>query len=384
MQGNWWTKPEQLDEDQKKFVSLDSDGKYLLVGPPGSGKTNLIVLRARFIHGMGLRNILVLTFTRVLKDFIRSGMAEKQGLGSEQIQTFKAWALSHIQSYAPDQLKSYNRSGDFKTQQQQIVEMLKVANQRVHGKNLYDAILVDEVQDLDIEEVNMLMRLSERITVAGDSKQTIYGSGQTISALEKLGFVKVELRYHYRIGTAIADVADKALQPERETDKLRVNNNYNERNLQSRAELLEYPSRQAQFEEMYKTIELQLRSYPGEHIGIIIPVRPIVEELRAMFENTALTSSVAYHTDDTDEHSFQSNKLIHVIVLKSAKGTEFRAVHLFGLEELKYPQHRRELIYTAVTRAKTALTGYYTGRVNAPISTAFTKFQTPPALADLF
>lgn len=385
MQGNWWTKPEQMDEDQRNFVRLEADGKYLLVGPPGCGKTNLIVLRARYIYGSGLQNILVLTFTRVLQDFIRNGVREKKYLEPEQIQTFKWWALSHVASYAPETMHLYDRNADFEVQRQQIIQMLEVANQRIGGKNLYDAILVDEVQDLHLEEVKLLMQLSDRITVAGDSKQMIYeGSGQTIPSLKDLGFIKKELRYHYRIGVSISDVADKALQPEKDTDRLRTNCNYKEDEQQSRTELLEFEDRQAQFDAMYKTIERQLRSYPGEDIGILVPRTFMVNELQDMFAKTSMAGSVAYHNDNSEEHSFQSGKLVHVLVLKSAKGTEFRAVHLYGLEELQYPQNRRELLFTAITRAKTALTGYHTGKILKSVSSAFAKVQTPPSLADLF
>jgi len=383
MQGSWWTKLEQMDEDQKRFVRLDADGRHLLIGPPGSGKTNLLIMRARFIYGSGLKNVLVLTFTRALQDFICTGVAERKYLEPEQIQTFKRWALTHIGSYAPELLKSYDRSGSFDAQRDQIIEMLTIANERLGGKNLYDAILVDEVQDLHIDEVGALLRLSERITVSGDVKQTIYESGQTIAAIENLGFTKTELRYHYRIGTAVAEVADKALQPHNDTDRLRANCNYKEDEQQSRAELFEFSDRQAQFDAMYKTIERQLRSYPGEGIGIIVPRTFMVDELKGRFDVTPLGPSVAYHTDDSSQHSFQSGKVIHVLVLKSAKGTEFRAVHLYGLEELQYPQNRRELLFTAITRAKTALTGYHTGKILGTVSTAFAKAQTPPSLADL-
>lgn len=384
MQGSWWTKPEQMDEDQKHFVRLDADGKHLLVGPPGSGKTNLIVMRARFIYGSGLKNVLVLTFTRALQDFIRAGVGEKKFLDSQQIKTFKSWALSHIASYAPEELNSYDKNGTFEAQRLQIIKMLQIANQRLGGRNLYDAVLVDEVQDFNVDEVNVLMQLSERITMAGDSKQSIYESGQTIPFLEKVGLNKTELRFHYRIGTAIADVADKALQPDRDTDLLRANCNYREDELQSRTELLEFTDRQAQFESMLKNIERQIRSYPQEDIGILVPRTFMIDEIRTMFDKTPLAASIAYHNDDSEDHSFQSGKLIHVISLKSAKGTEFRAVHLYGLEELKRPQQRRELLFTAITRAKTALTGYHTGQVLASVQTAFAKAQKPPALDELF
>lgn len=383
MQNSWWTKPEEMDPDQKRFVSLDADGRHLLLGPPGSGKTNLLVLRARYIYGSGLKNVLLLTFTRSLQDFIRTGVAEKKYLGSEQIQTFKSWALRHCATYAPDALKSYDKTADFETQRMQLIGALQVASSRVQGKNSYDAILVDEVQDLRIEEIQALLPLSERITVAGDSKQSIYETGHSVEEIKKLGFQTTTLTYHYRIGTAIADTADKALQPKVDADRLRANCQYREDTLQSRAELYELPSREAQFDAMLRTIELQLRSYPGEGIGVFAPLRATVDELRARFEATSLAGAVAYHTEKSDEHSFLSGKLIHVLPLKSSKGTEFRAVHLFALEELQYPQHRRELLFMAVTRARTALAGYHTGKVLGSVATAFSRPGIPPSLEEL-
>lgn len=384
MQNSWWTKAEQMDTDQKRFIALDSDGKHLLVGPPGCGKTNLLVMRARYIYGSGLKNILFLTFTRSLQDFIRTGVSEKKYLKAEQIQTFKHWALSHCGTYAQDQMSEYDRDASFEDQRTQILDILKVANKRVEGRNLYDAILIDEVQDLMIDEVKILMQLSDRITVAGDTKQMIYETGQTVQEIKQLGFIETALKFHYRIGHAISTVADKALQPQNVNQRLYVNSQYREDEMKSRADLHECTDRQSQFDLMYDVIKLQLRSYPNEGIGIIVPKKLLVAELQARFLKTDLAEHVAYHTEDGEGNTFVSGKSIHILPIKSAKGVEFRVVHLYGLEELKYPQHRRELIFVAVTRAKTALDGYYSGKILASVESAFSKPIAPPALEDLF
>ena len=75
-------------------------------------------------------------------------------------------------------------------------------------------------------------------------------------------YQKTELRFHYRIGTAIADVADKALQPADPAHRLRANCNYREDEQQSRARLTEFANRDEQFAAMYKSIARQLRTYP--------------------------------------------------------------------------------------------------------------------------
>ena len=46
MNKSWWKSKDELDNDQKAFIRLAPQGKHLLVGPPGSGKTNLLLLRA--------------------------------------------------------------------------------------------------------------------------------------------------------------------------------------------------------------------------------------------------------------------------------------------------------------------------------------------------
>lgn len=380
MKGSWWTTIEQMDADQRAFVRLGADGRHLLVGPPGCGKTNLLVMRARYIYGLGLKNVLFLTFTRALADFIRAGVASKKGLlEPEQVQTFNYWAFKHIATYAPEQISKIDRSAPFETSRQQVMAALAVANTRIEGVNLYDAVLIDEVQDLHIDEIGALMRMSERITVAGDVKQMVFESGGSIGKLEALGFHKTELRFHYRIGTAIANVADKALQPVDPANRLRANCNYLEDEQQSRARLTEFTTRDEQFSAMYKSIARQLRTYPNEGIGVIVPRNFLLLELKAKFAaEDPLPGGVAFHDETNEEHSFSSGKNVHVISLKSSKGAEFRAVHLYGLEELKYPQVRRELVFTAVTRAKTSLDGYYTGKVLNSIASAFAEAPVTP------
>ena len=45
----WWREQGELDEDQSKVIGLQEEGSFLVVGPPGSGKTNLLLLRANYL-----------------------------------------------------------------------------------------------------------------------------------------------------------------------------------------------------------------------------------------------------------------------------------------------------------------------------------------------
>jgi superfamily I DNA/RNA helicase len=82
---------------------------------------------------------------------------------------------------------------------------------------------------------------------------------------------------------------------------------------------------------------------------------------------------VCVHKVDEDA-SFSGSSPIHVLTIHSSKGAEFRAVHLFGTEDLlKFPLYRSRLGFTAITRAKTALNAFRTGETNKPLENAFSE-----------
>src|SRR6202050_2266335 len=76
----WWAKKEQLDKTQIALIEeLPLHESHLILGPPGSGKTNILLRRAQFVRTQELPNVLVLTFTRSLTEFIRTGCLDAQG-----------------------------------------------------------------------------------------------------------------------------------------------------------------------------------------------------------------------------------------------------------------------------------------------------------------
>ena len=72
MNETWWVKQEQLDEGQKAVIDLPLDQSHLMVGRPGSGKTNLLLLRGSQLVRSNKPNVLILTFTRTLREFVAS------------------------------------------------------------------------------------------------------------------------------------------------------------------------------------------------------------------------------------------------------------------------------------------------------------------------
>src|ERR1700755_2054552 len=91
----WWTKKEQLDKDQIALIErLPLRESFLILGPPGSGKTNVLLRRAQFVRSQNMPNVMVMTFTRALTEFIKTGCFDAQGreiFPQSCVTTFESW-----------------------------------------------------------------------------------------------------------------------------------------------------------------------------------------------------------------------------------------------------------------------------------------------------
>lgn len=382
MNKSWWRSKNELDDDQKDFIKLPAYGRYSLVGPPGSGKTNLLLLRAQFIAGTGEKNVLIVTYTKALADFIRTGIHSAGLISPNQIKTYHAWASSHILEHLGR--RALPKNADFDdAARQAILDMLREANEKLPTKKLFSAIFVDEAQDLTVDELEVLLSLSDNVSICGDDRQGIYHR-DGLGAAQKLNLDMHVLKRHFRIGQKIAKVADRLMPPDDPAESLEATSNYDSKAQgESSAYMHSCESRDEQFEKMVQAINIQLDAFKDESIGIFCPTRDALTELRDRFNNTKLKKMVCVHGIDEDS-SFAGGKIIHVLTIHAAKGTEFRVAHLFGAEELaNYPLNRRRLGYTAITRAKTSFNAYRTGNTNQPLENAFAQPQHME-LDDLF
>lgn len=165
MNTSWWRTLDELDDDQKAFILLPPNGKHLLVGPPGSGKTNLLLLRAQYMAGRGDKNVLILTYTNTLTDFIQSGIGTKGLLSANQIRTYHSWAGEHVLQHLG--IRAVPKGVEYDdTVRAQVLEKVIEANTHVPTKNLYSAIFVDEAQDLTAGELEALLSLSDKFVSA--------------------------------------------------------------------------------------------------------------------------------------------------------------------------------------------------------------------------
>ncbi len=246
----------------------------------------------------------------------------------------------------------------------------------------YDAVIVDEVQDLQVQEILFLKALAKdcpgELMLLGDAGQRIYPGG---FSLKKLGINTVGrshiLRINYRTTEQIRKFSD-AILPDTSEDFNEGNENRNSVSLLHGPvpELRGFDTAEAQVQFVVNQIrELATEKISPHEIAIFARttnhLKPYESALQA-----AEVSTVPLDSDDTD----QSVEGINLGTMHRAKGLEFKVVFVVDASVTVIPnqfvmgkmrdqgdyddafQRERQLLYVAMTRARDELFITYVGK----------------------
>ena len=218
MDRTWWRSARELDDDQRAIIQLSTDdGNHLVTGPPGCGKTNVLLLRAGYLRSAGFGNCSILVFTKTLREFITTGSAQSAAmLPPDRVQTHAAWTLGLLRRLGR-QFELSREDLPYDEARDERHQALERAVQEAGLRDdYYDSILLDEVQDYWACEVELLSRLTRRLFTVGDRRQRIYNRNEGIQAARRAECEEMRLRNHYRMGREICRVADRLLLTEGE------------------------------------------------------------------------------------------------------------------------------------------------------------------------
>ncbi|PZV40059.1 RNA helicase [Mesorhizobium kowhaii] len=353
MEASWWKDLSQLDEEQKKVISLDDDADHLVIGPPGCGKTNLLLLRASYLYKKGTTNIKVLAFGRVLKEFIVSG-TEHYPFAPDKVQTFMRWAYEILAANGIE----LEEDEDFDKVRDQIFKKLGEIAAKGMAENVYDVILLDEAQDYSADEAVLIRSFGERVFAVGDNNQRITEKSGALEKFEELGALKAVLRHHYRNGFKICRVADGIKNLIDHHDSMEATSNYDEATYPSTVDSVGQLGIDDQVAEAVKRIKTQLQAYPGEMIGVLCPRAEDLRMVAKLLDASEIAGEMQVQRAGAYT-SIDAERPVVVTTVQGAKGLEFRAVHLMAADKLKNFRTQKNLTYTAVTRAKTTLVVYH-------------------------
>ncbi len=379
----WWARREQLDGEQVRLIEeLPLTQSHLVLGAPGSGKTNVLLRRAQYVRTQSMPNVMVLTFTRSLTEFVKTGCYDGQGR-----EIFPPSCVSTIEGWVRDLYRQHD--ADLPEERQSLDEWKQTlalgACEFIEANRLpkFDALFVDEAQDLLPEEVNLINIWSEVQFYVGDDRQRIYRQPSGLESVREIQPKPSEhlLPFHYRLAPELCEMADRILTPE--GGHLLSATSHYDGPRPGRISAHGPISRDDQISGSITRLVEQLRAYSdmigqGDRLGIIVPRqddRDIVwqrfEQDPALSGKSKIIRARTGRGDDPDYHpGFSPNQPIVILTEKGCKGLEFRAVHWLFCNELQNYRHS-EHYYTMVTRAKTSLDLYFDQNLPRTLAKAF-------------
>lgn len=366
----WWVQREQLDKHQIDLVeNLPLQKSFLILGPAGSGKTNVLLRRAQFVRTQGMSNVLVMTFTRPLTEFVKTGCYDQGRIifPPTCVTTIESWIRSLYDQHGSQLPPDTDNLTDWKRQLAKGALSFR-SKRRIP---IYDALFVDEAQDLLPEEVQLISQWGSVLFFAGDDRQRIYEQSNGLLQIREIIPSDQErvLPAHYRVAPEICHVADRILVPHG-GDSLESTSHYNG---PQPATVKFQPSalpENKQMELMANKLEEQIRVYAdriqeGDRLGVIVAYKNnrarVLAYLngRPKLRGKAKIIRAKEAGFDDYEPSFEADLPICILTVKGCKGLEFRAVHWLFCDDLS-AFHNNEHYYTVVTRAKTSLDVYFT------------------------
>jgi len=356
MSGTWWVGKKELDDDQRNIIQLPQDECALVTGPPGCGKTNLLLLRANYLYLAKKHNLVVVVFTRSLREFIARG-ADQYDFPASKIMTCRQWQLDLLRQYG---CSAPERTGKFEDDRAAYVDATTQLVEKMKLANIFDAILLDEAQDYIPAEIKLFSRLTERLFCVADERQKIYQGEDSLEAIKDCTGDPHVLRFHYRNGVKICRVADEIAKRWHGYRPLTETSNYDERANPSSVDCERCKSVADQAALIVERLGTQLLAFPNELIGILAPTKGSMNEIWQSV-NASEHAKAAFLLHGTAADTFPPDRQVIVSTFHAAKGLEFRALHLAACDELKdsFFKNNRRMTFTAVTRAKTALSVYH-------------------------
>lgn len=384
----WWAKREQLDDEQRRMIEeLNLRESHLVLGPPGSGKTNVLLRRAQYVRTQGISNALVLSFTRPLTEFVKTGCHDGEGR-----EIFPRKLVNTIESWTRSLYKDHNEPVPSTAGMEFVDRKIFLANDALKfvGSGripLIETIFVDEAQDLLDEEVTLLRGWSSNLFLVGDDRQKLHEFAPGLDAVRAQlpGINEETLKFHYRLAPELCQMADQ-IQTAQGGAKLSTTSLYNgpkPGTVQATGGL----NRAQQVAAAAEGLKAQLRAYAdliaqGDRLGVIVFTQAdrdfvfqILESDPALVGKSQIIKARSGDDDDRGYNpSFDPDSPIAILSEKGSKGLEFRAVHWLFCDEHDY-YRKPETYYTVVTRAKTRLDLYFEADLPATLAKAY----SPPA-----
>ena len=173
---SWLVPRNELTVAQGHAVEMDAKQHRLVLGSPGSGKTLVLLHRARHLldeADVAPERYRIFVFTNSLKAYIRAALDDLR-LPADSVTTFDGWCQEFYKEHVKRTLPRDGSAPDFEAIRHGVWEAVRSMS---HAMPLYDFVMVDEGQDLNARAYSIMATIATHLTVFMDHKQRIYETG---------------------------------------------------------------------------------------------------------------------------------------------------------------------------------------------------------------
>ena len=328
----WLIPFSSLTPAQQDAVQMDTRSHKAIIGGPGAGKTLVLLHRLNLLFHRAGKNhdaVRLFVYTNTLKQFIQAGN-DMLDVPDECISTFDKWCADTYRTQVNPHLPTAGGRPDFAAIRAGVFSVIE------SGKlptPIFDCVLIDEAQDMDIGAIEILKRLARHITICMDGKQQLYDDRMSEpEALKRLGLSRhnTALLAAFRCNPMVTELAAQFIPDEvrREEFMRQASNLEMDRSRPLFYVAASFPDEAAHLIEMVK-----LRLSYGDSIAVLFPKQRQVHGFAIGLREAGIDVEV----QEWDAPIDFSNLLPKLMTYHQAKGLSFDSVFLPRLNQSSFP-----------------------------------------------
>lgn len=206
-------KYEQLSYEQKSVSALNFDSNNIIIGAPGTGKTIVALHRMNYLYENGYKNCIMLVYNRPLMYYLRTVVKEMGWDDRFEIYTINDWVYYKLYSGSKENpvaggIKNKPVPNIDEKENKYKINWDEVNNDfKNEDEKLYEHIVIDEGQDIDINFYKFIVKISSNVTIFLDPNQSLFEDPVTLPDLLKIVNKQsyYTLTLNYRNSKNIAD-----------------------------------------------------------------------------------------------------------------------------------------------------------------------------------
>lgn len=335
----------ELSEEQLVILNLPIKGRFLVTGPPGTGKTVMALKRAETVNDTGMGVELVMMGKPLSEATTKA--AKEIGIDVSKVRTYHSYLWKkYIQIFGIEIHQSEPFVHDWDSILKDINNLNVSSLNKLKKYN--ETLIIDEGQDMNKYFYLFIQYLFENYTVFADDNQRLHHDNSRLNDIKDFGQTSKEycLNRNYRNTRQIAELALKFHTGVSNTPDLPSKN--------GNKPIFRFVS---SFHDSIDVIVNWENNFPNKSIGVFI--NTIKDQIKFNKELSGKTTNpIKYYNYKVKKVPNLTSPGIKLITYESAKGLEFDAVFIPEIQRFTEKSEEiftKMMLYVLITRARETL-----------------------------